>query len=243
VTLYDRIGGSYATTRRADPRIAARLWAALGDARTVVNVGAGAGSYEPPDRAVTAVEPSATMIAQRPPGAAPVVQASAEALPFANDAFDASMAVLSDHHWADRVGGLRELRRVAPRTVVWTYDSALADAYWAVRDYFPGFLAMRGLAIDEIADALGATRIEPVPIPWDCSDGFFLAWWRRPRALLDPAVRANVSVCQLLDADEVDAGVERLRADLRSGAWARRNADLLRREELDLGMRLLVAER
>ncbi len=242
MTLYDRIGASYAATRQPDPRIAARLWAALGDARTVVNVGAGAGSYEPSDRTVVAVEPSATMIAQRGPAAAPVVQAHAEELPFADAAFDVAMAVLSDHHWSDRAGGLRELRRVARRAVVWTFDSARADAYWAVRDYFPGFLAMRGMSLAQIADALGATRIEPVPIPWDCRDGFFLAWWRRPEALLDPVVRANVSVCQLLDQDEVAAGVARLRADLASGAWARANAELLEREELDLGMRLLVAE-
>ncbi len=242
MTLYDRIGASYAATRRADPRIAARLWVALGDANTVVNVGAGAGSYEPADRAVVAVEPSATMIAQRAPGSAPVVQARAEALPFADGAFDVAMAVLSDHHWSDRAGGLRELRRVARRAVVWTFDSSMADAYWAVRDYFPGFLSLRGMSLAQLADALGATRVEPVPIPWDCRDGFFLAWWRRPQAFLDPVVRANVSVCQLLDPDEVAAGVAQLRADLDSGAWSRANGELLEREELDLGMRLLIAE-
>ena len=229
MSLYDRIGASYAATRRADPRIAAQVWAALADARTVVNVGAGAGSYEPPDRAVVAVEPSAAMIAQRPPGAARVVQGSAEALPFADASFDAAMAVLSDHHWGDRAAGLRELRRVARRAIVLTFDSAMADAYWAVRDYFPAFHELRGLTLAEVADALGATRVEPVPVPWDCVDGFFLAWWRRPQALLDPLVRANVSVCQLLAEDVVDAGVERLRADLASGAWARANAELLAR--------------
>jgi hypothetical protein len=242
VTLYDHIGGSYSATRKADARIAARLQAALGNARTVVNVGAGTGSYEPVDRDVTAVEPSATMIAQRAADAAPVVRASAEALPFADNSFDVSMAMLSDHHWAHRVGGLRELRRVARRSVVWTFDSGMADAYWAVRDYFPGFLALRALTFPEIVAALGATRIEPVPIPWDCADGFFLAWWRRPEALLDPLVRANVSVCQLLDPGDVADGVGRLRADLDSGEWARRNAELLERDELDLGMRLLIAE-
>jgi SAM-dependent methyltransferase len=242
VALYDRIGAGYTATRRADPRIAARLWAELGDARTVVNVGAGTGSYEPADRKVVAVEPSATMIAQRPPGAAAAIQAHAEQLPFGDATFDAAMATLSDHHWSDRARGLGELRRVARRAVVLTYDPALADAFWAVRDYFAGFHALPGMTIEEIAWALGpGTRVEPVPVPADCVDGFFLAWWRRPDALLDERVRAGVSVFARLDPDEVAAGVARLRADLASGAWARRNAELLDREELDLGLRLLVS--
>lgn len=240
--LYDRIGTDYTATRRADPRIAARLSAALGDARTVVNVGAGTGSYEPDDREVMAVEPSATMIAQRPPGAAPVVRAHAEALPFADGAFEAAMAVLSDHHWADREQGLRELRRVARRAVVLTFDGALAERYWAVRDYFRGFLALRGLTIERVAAALGDdVRVEVVPVPADCADGFFLAWWKRPAALLDPRVRSGVSVFARLDPSEVSDGLARLRADLDSGAWARRNAELLELGELDLGLRLLVA--
>jgi SAM-dependent methyltransferase len=242
VTLYDRIGTSYAATRRADPRIAERLRAALRDARTVVNVGAGAGSYEPEDRSVVAVEPSAAMIAQRPPGAAPVVQASAEALPFEDGAFDAAMAVFSDHHWGDRRAGLRELRRVARRAVVLTFEPRMADSYWAVRDYFPGYRAQRWDLLADVVAWLGATRVEPVAIPWDCSDHFFLALWRRPEAFLDETARANLSILQLLDPDDVAAGVARLRADLDSGAWARRNAQLLDLDELDLGMRILIAE-
>jgi SAM-dependent methyltransferase len=243
VPLYDRIGTTYTATRRPDPRIAARIDAALGTARTVVNVGAGTGSYEPTDRDVVAVEPSAAMITQRPPGAARAVQASAESLPFADATFDAAMAVLSDHHWADRIAGLRELRRVARRAIVVTFDSGLADAYWAVRDYFPQFHGLRGLPFDQVVDALGATHIELIPLPWDCTDGLFLAWWRRPEALLDPAVRANISVFHLMPPAAVEEGLTRLRTDLENGAWARTNADLLEREELDLGLRLLVAER
>jgi SAM-dependent methyltransferase len=237
--LYDRIGTTYTATRRADPRIAAAIDRALGDARTVVNVGAGAGAYEPADREVTAVEPSEAMIAQRPAGAAPVVRARAEALPFADDRFDAAMAVLSDHHWSDRAAGLRELRRVARRAVVFTWDRAAAYDSWLVRDYLPelGRVTERTMSIEEIAAHLGGARIEPVPITHDCADGFLHAFWRRPEAYLDPAVRANISVFSLRD---FGAGIERLAADLRSGAWHERNAHLLELEELDLGYRLLV---
>jgi hypothetical protein len=152
--------------------------------------------------------------------------------------------VLSDYHWSDRAGGLRELRRVAARAVVLTFDSGLADRFWAVRDYFPGFLALRRLAFADLVDALDgpdAVRVTTVPLPWDCADGLFLAWWRRPEALLDPRVRAGISVFARLDPAEVRDGLTRLEADLASGAWARRNAELLALEELDLGLRLLVA--
>ena len=240
--LYDRIGEGYTTTRRADPRIAARIEAALGDARTVVNVGAGAGSYEPRDREVTAVEPSETMIAQRPPDAAPVVRATAEALPFADASFDAAMAVLSNHHWSDQPAGLRELRRVAHRAVLFTFDSAYAGAGW-ITEYLPGFLRLKGLTLDEIVDCLGGARVERVPVPADCADGFLSAYWRRPEAYLDPRVRAGISVFAQVERDEVERCVTRLRADLASGAWHARHAHLLTLDELDLGYRVLVAPR
>ena len=240
--LYDRIGRSYVATRGEDPRIAAAIHAELGDARTVLNVGAGAGAYEPRDRAVTAVEPSAVMRAQRPPGAAPCIDARAEALPFADEAFDATMAVLSDHHWEDRLAGLRELRRVGRRAVVFQWDPAFAGAFWLTRDMLPSFPGPQRVTLAQTEAALGATRRVPVPIPHDCRDGFLMAYWRRPEAYLDPAVRANISVFALLPAAEVDAMVRTLRADLESGAWERRNADLLEREELDLGYRVIVAE-
>ena len=238
--LYDCIGRTYTNTRRPDPRIAAAIERALGDARTVVNVGAGAGAYEPPDREVTAVEPSETMIAQRPPGAAPVVRAVAESLPFGDGEFDAAMAVLSDHHWEDRAGGLRELRRVARRVVVFTWDREAVLDSWLVRDYMPHFAALTAdtMTIEEIAHHLGDARIEPFPIPHDCTDGFMHAYWRRPEAYLDPVARANISVfAQLSEHD----GMERLAEDLRSRAWHERNADILGLEALDLGYRLLVA--
>lgn len=242
MALYDRIGTGYTKVRGEDPRIAAAIWAALGDARTVVNVGAGTGSYEPRDREVTAVEPSETMIAQRAADAAPVVRASAEALPFGDDAFDAAMAVLTDHHWPDREGGLRELRRVARRrAVVFTFDIALSNAGWIVRDYLTDF-PEEGIAIEALAGYLGAQRIEAVEIPHNCRDGFFHAYWRRPEAYLDPQVRDGISVFRLLPPEHVDAAMARLREDLESGAWKRRNADILDRASMDLGYRLLIAD-
>jgi SAM-dependent methyltransferase len=241
--LYDRIGVGYAAVRREDPSIAAAIHAALGDARTIVNVGAGTGNYEPRDRDLVAVEPSPTMLSQRPVGAAPAVRAGAERLPFADGAFDAAMAILSDHHWPDRAAGLRELRRVARRRAVvfqCDLDAQLRD-FWLVRDYLTTF-RVTSMSIDELAGHLGAQRIEPVPIPHDCRDGFLSAYWRRPRAYLDPVVRNGISVFRLLPPEDVDTAVERLRADLDSGEWARRNAGILELGELDLGYRLVIAE-
>ncbi|HEU4977697.1 MAG TPA: class I SAM-dependent methyltransferase, partial [Solirubrobacteraceae bacterium] len=225
--LYDRIGRGYASGRRTDPRIAARISSALGDARTVLNVGAGTGSYEPPDREVLAVEPSSVMRAQRPPGAARCIDAHAEALPFADGAFDVAMAVLSDHHWADPIAGLREMARVARRVVVFQCDERWFERFWLVRDYMPEFarLGRRGPSLAARAAAIGAAT-EAVPIPWDCHDGFLGAFWRRPGAYLDPAVRRNASVwSQVGEAVEARVVAE-LAADLRSGVWQARNAEL-----------------
>ena len=242
---YDRIGQTYTATRATEPRIAARIWAALGDARTVVNVGAGTGSYEPPDREVTAVEPSAVMIAQRPPDAAPAVQASAEALPFEDASFDAAMAVLTIHHWSDFPGGAAELRRVArDRVVVLSWDPTYAGRFWLSAEYFPEAWQRDDVAnfpsVAEQAAAFGDAEVEVVPVPWDCRDGFFSSFWRRPDAYLDPTVRAGISVLAKRSEDELADGLGRLHEDLESGAWARRHADLLERDELDLGYRLFV---
>jgi SAM-dependent methyltransferase len=241
VELYDAIGHGYPVTRATDPRIAARIWAALGDARTVLNVGAGTGSYEPPDRDVTAVEPSAVMRAQRPPRAARCVGALAGRLPFANRSFDAAMAVLSDHHWPDPVAGLREMRRVARRVVVFQFDESV-DLFWLTRDYLPEFASLLagGPTLAERARAIGA-RMEPVPIPWDCRDGFFHAYWRRPEAYLRPEVRRGTSVWAKVGAAAERRAVRHLRADLLSGLWNERNSGLLDRSAAELGARLLVA--
>jgi SAM-dependent methyltransferase len=242
--LYDRLGATYTTTRRPDPRIAAAIEDALGDAVTVVNVGAGTGSYEPPDRKVVAIEPSLVMIAQRPPDAAPAIVAEAEALPMADDSVDAAMAVLSDHHWSDRAKGLREMRRVARRrAVLFQHDPAFGERFWMVRDYLPTFRRrLHGRRLEEMMWPLGDMELRPFPLPHDCRDGFLAAHWRRPHAYLDPAVRAGISVFSLLPGDEVARAVAQLRDDLESGAWERRNADILDRDELDLGFRVVVAE-
>jgi SAM-dependent methyltransferase len=243
--LYDTIGATYTVTRRTEPRIAAQVWSALGDALTVLNVGAGTGSYEPPDRAVTAVEPSALMRAQRPAGAAPCVSAAAERLPFEDRSFDAAMAFATVHHWQDPIAGLREMRRVARRVVVFTHDTSDAgwlDRFWLTRDYLPevaGLLVGRP-SLTDLAGAIGA-RVEPVPIPWDCVDGFFEAYWRRPEAYLDKRVRRGVSVWAKVGPDAERRAVRALRADLDSGRWAERNRDLVTLDEAELGLRLLVA--
>ena len=242
--LYDTIGGTYASTRRTEPRIAAQVWAALGDARTVLNVGAGTGSYEPPDRDVIAVEPSAVMRAQRPAGAAPCVTADAQRLPFDDQSFDAAMAFATVHHWPDPLAGLRELRRVARRVVVFTHDSTEAGwlhRFWLTRDYLPevgGFLVGRP-SLTEQARAIGA-RMEPVLIPWDCADGFFEAYWRRPGAYLDEHVRRGVSVWARVGPDAERRAVRSLHGDLASGRWAERNRDLAALDAAELGLRLLI---
>ena len=240
--LYDRIGTTYTATRRTDPRIAQQIWAALGDAETVVNVGAGTGSYEPTDRSVIAVEPSAVMRAQRVAGAAPCVGATAEQLPFRDASFDAALAVATVHHWRDPLAGLRELRRVGRRVVVFTYDLDVLSAFWLTRDYAPEVTdLLRGRpTLQEHADAIGA-RVEVVPVPWDCVDGFYEAYWRRPEAYLDDGVRRGISVWSTLGMEVEQRVVTALTADLRSGRWHERNADLADADEADLGLRLLVS--
>ena len=247
---YDRIGAGYTATRRTDPRIRAAIWAALGDAESVLNVGAGTGAYEPDDRAVTAVDPSATMLAQRPRGAADAVRASAEALPFEDDSFDIAMAILSDHHWQDRGRGLREMRRVARgRVLLFNADPAFARDFWLTNEYLPGFLDLiperyrePGFWRDELRALLGDVELRDVPIPADCRDGFYGAFWRRPEAYLDDQVRAGISVFARLSDDKVADAMTRLRDDLAGGVWKERHGDLLRLDELDLGYRLVLAD-
>ena len=240
--LYDTIGATYTVTRRTEPRIAAQLWAALGDARTVLNVGAGTGSYEPPDRAVTAVEPSAVMRAQRPAGIARCVAAAAEGLPFEDQSFDAATAFATVHHWSDPVAGVREMQRVARRVVVFTCDTteeAWRRRFWLTRDYLPEVPASRVGLATELANAIGA-RLDPVLVPWDCADGFFEAYWRRPEAYLDENVRRGISVWTAVGPDAEQRAVRSLRDDLASGRWAERNRDILDLEAAELGLRLVI---
>jgi ubiquinone/menaquinone biosynthesis C-methylase UbiE len=243
--LYDTIGATYTATRHTEPRIAAQIWAALEDAETVLNVGAGTGSYEPTDRNVTAVEPSALMRAQRRPGAPPCVAGSADRLPFEDQSFDAAMAVSTIHHWPDPIAGLREMRRVARRVVVLTFDNrdtAWGHRFWLLRDYLPEVAELFAdwPALTELADAIEA-RTEPVPIPWDCADGFFEAYWRRPEAYLDEHVRRGMSVWAKIGSAVERRAVQRLEHDLAAGRWTERNHDLLDLDAADLGLRLLLA--
>ncbi len=243
MTIYDEIGPGYATGRRADPRIAAAVLTALGDAKTVVNVGAGAGSYEPTDRSVLAVEPSQQMRAQRPPGSPPCVEGVAERLPLADGSVDAALAIYTDFHWSDPDRGLQELRRVCrDRVVVLTVDREAAERYWLTRDYLRGGNEMfRDLAA--VTSQLPGAEVTVLPVPHDCSDGFVQAFWRRPAELLDAGVRATMMLFHRLDPEIVRRGLTRLDADLNSGEWLARNHELCGLESLDLGHRLVVWRR
>jgi SAM-dependent methyltransferase len=242
---YDEVAAEYSGVRRADPRIAAAIDRALGDARSVVNVGAGTGNYEPADRDVIAVEPSAEMRARRPPGAAPCHEGSAEAVPLAVAAVDAALAILTIHHWSDVRAGIAEMRRVARRrVVVLTFDVEVFERFWFVADYLPEAGVAdreRTPTIAQTAEMMGGARVEVVEVPADCTDGFLGAYWQRPEAYLDPQVRAGVSTFQVVDPKRISDALSRLKDDLRSGEWERRHGGLRAREAMDLGYRLLVA--
>lgn len=240
--VYDRIGVGYSNLRKPDSRIAQAIHAALGDANSVLNVGAGTGSYEPTDRAVTALEPSAEMISQRPPGSAKAYQGVAEALPFADGQFDAAMAVLTVHHWSDLETGLNEMRRVVEdRLVILTFDPT--SPYFWLADYIPEIIELDQPIMPKLGTfdrILGETTVEVVPVPKDCTDGFLGAYWQRPQAYLDPNVRAAISTFSKLD--NISDALERLDEDLKSGHWAERYGYLMEAKSLDIGYRLVVAD-
>ncbi|HBK93283.1 MAG TPA: SAM-dependent methyltransferase [Parvularcula sp.] len=239
--LYDTIGLNYSALRRPDPRIAAVIESALKGARSIVNVGAGTGSYEPAGRRVTAIERSFAMILKRPGGGAGAVQASAEALPFPDDSFDAAMAILTIHHWPDRQTGLREMRRVSRGPVVLlTFDPAARP--W-LTDYLPALSALDEAAmprLDEYEQSLGPVRISPVLVPHDCRDGFLHAYWRRPQAYLDARIRSGSSSFWAI-GDAAAGGIAALRRDLESGDWRRRYRHIETLDAYDAGYRLVVA--
>lgn len=244
---YDTIGHGYSAQRRADPRIGAAVHQALGDARTVVNVGAGTGSYEPTDRPVIPVEPSTAMTLQRDPALPPAVLGVAESLPLADDTADAAMAIMTMHHWADVDRGLAELVRVARRRIVLlTIDTEVAANTWLFRDYIPE-AAERDRREFPAISRLVATfnfpaRVLTVPVPADCTDGFALALWNRPEMVLDPAVRAATSGFARMDPAREAAAVNRLARDLENGNWERRHGHLRGLPEFDVGLRLIVTE-
>jgi len=238
--LYDDIGVNYAELRKPDPRIARIIEEALGPAETVLNVGAGTGSYEPPGRILTAIEPSMEMIRKRGPTMAKAIQASAEDLPFDDDSFDASMAILTVHHWPDKAAGLQEMRRVTRGPIViLTFDPSHRP--W-LTDYFPELVTLdegQMPAMENYCRWLQKAWILPVPVPHDCTDGFLYAYWRRPGAYLDERVRSGSSSFWLIENSE--AGVSKLRHDLETGEWERRYSSLLDLDEYDAGYRLVVA--
>lgn len=241
--LYDTIGRNYAKHRRADPRIAATIITALGNARRVVNIGAGTGSYEPEDREIIAVEPSETMIRQRTAKAAPAVRASATNLPFRDHEFDAALAILTIHHWPNQRAGLLEIARVAKRCVILTWEPPSSPS-WLTRDYFPEILAYDRTVFPPVSTFYGTILnnvfAQAVMIAHDCTDGFLEAYWRRPESYLGPHARLAISSFARLK--DVDSGLTALRRDLDDGTWARRNGELLKKTELDLGYRLIVGE-
>lgn len=241
--LYDLLGTTYGRYRLPDPRISAAIERALGDAKRLLNVGSGTGSYEPNGRYVTAVEPSMVMIRQRPSGSAPVIQAVAEHLPFGDRAFDAALALLTVHHWPDARRGLMELTRVASAQVILTWDPAVFEKFWLVNEYLPEIAhAERGLpTVATVVDTLDVKSVHAVPVPWDCTDGFCGAYWRRPGNYLEPAARAAISAFSKCDSSAVSRAMAKLEHDLNSGEWQRRHARLLSLEECDLGYRLVVA--
>ncbi len=238
---YDTIGLNYADLRKPDHRIAAAIERELGTARTVLNIGAGAGSYEPTGREVTAVEPSIEMIRKRSASAAPVVQASAEDLPFEDNSFDAAMAVLTIHHWPDKQAGLCEVRRVTRgRIVILTFDPS--ERPW-LTDYLPQLAALDETQMPAMSDYvrwLGPVRVEPLLVPHDCSDGFLYAYWQRPEAYLDPHVRSGSSSFWLLEG--LNDELEKLSGDIQSGAWERSYGYLRDQDTYDAGYRLVISD-
>lgn len=244
-TTYDRVGRGYTLTRQPDARIAAMITEALGDVRTVVNVGAGAGSYEPRQMTVVAVDPSIEMIRQRPIGSAPAVLARAESLPFRSRSFDAALAILTIHHWTSIADGVAELKRVANlRVVILTCDPECDNRFWLASHYLPEIIDLdrRQLpTIEQLAALLGEVEIREVPIPQDCKDGFQGAFWQKPEAYLDARIRRGISTFAKLPADTVDRGLTRLSDDLRSGRWEKLFGHLRTLDSIDLGYRLIIA--
>lgn len=245
MALYDTLGRTYSATRQADPRVAAQIGQALADSASVVNIGAGTGSYESA-RTIAAIEPSQIMIDQRPAGAAPAIRAEAEHVPLRDNCTDAALAVLTVHHWADVVAGIAEMRRIARyRLVVLTWDAqVMGEKFWLLSEYLPQAQAADAalaVPVDRLMSLLADPVITPVPVPHDCTDGFAASFWRRPDAYLDPGVRAGMSLFTKTSPIMLSAGLARLAADLQSGRWRREHAGLLELTQLDLGYRLITA--
>lgn len=243
---YDEHGKGYSGYRQTDPRIAAYVSQALNSAETVLNVGAGAGSYEPADRYVAAVEPSEVMRRQREKSnKAPAVIGSAESLPFDDNAFDAVMAMVTIHHWGDMEKGLCELRRVArDRVVVLTFDPHALDSFWNVH-YFPAVVEAerhRYPTLDFITHCLGKKNvIQAIPVPFDCTDGFQEAFYGRPEAFLNKDIRSAQSAWGFISDELEEHYVKNFAAELKSGAWDEKYGELRKTKTFTGALRLITA--
>jgi len=238
---YDTIGVKYSVQRQTDPHIAAAIHAELQGASSILNIGAGTGSYEPTSSNLTAVEPSAEMIKQRLPDGYPVIQASAENLPFANKSFSLAMSVLCMHHWEDKARAFSEINRVTSEKIVIVTWDPNADPFWLTRDYFPEIYEMDGQifpSIDLLKNHFEDVTVQPLIIPENCIDGFLAAFWKRPEAYLQKTVRAGSSAFANMDSSRA---LKFLEDDLKSGIWHKNNAEILDLTELDAGYRLITA--
>ena len=241
--IYDKIGVNYARQRQTDPRLLEQITTKLKGAKRILNIGAGAGSYEPPNMDLVALEPSSKMINQRAKDAYPVVQGSAENLPFDNNSFSHVMTILSMHHWINKPKAFKEINRVAKERFVAVSWNPEAEPFWLTRDYFPEmYEADRAIfpKLNELNLYFGDVKMVPLSIPEDCIDGFLAAYWKRPEAYLNPTVRQSISTFSKLKS--VEKGLQKLKNDLDSGVWLERNKEILNSSSLDAGYVLITAK-
>jgi len=240
--IYDQIGVNYSARRCTDPEIAQQLHEELHGATRIVNIGAGAGSYEPENVSLVAVEPSSEMISQRMANAHPVKQAFAECLPFENHSFSHAMTVLSMHHWENREAAFNEINRVTTEKFVAITWDPKAEPFWLTRDYFPAIYETdKGIFpdLEELNEHFADVKVGPLRIPGDCKDGFLAAFWKRPEAYLRAQVRQSISSFSRLAG--LSEGLQRLADDLQSGVWAKNNRAILEEPSLDVGYRIVTA--
>lgn len=240
---YDQLAKQYKTYRRPDPRIAKRIQFYLQNAQRILNVGAGLGSYEPENCEVVAVEPAFEMISKRNHSKAILIQGIAEELPFKDDIFDCSMCILTMHHWSNIVSGLKEVLRVTRDKIVLFTWIGYGNNFW-LEDYIPEIIGIDAKlfpTIEELNQILGDVLVETIEIPYDCTDGFMCAYWRRPEMYLDPDARSAISTFSRIP--EIQERLNILQEDIESGVWHKNYSHLLEKESFDLGYRLVVCEK
>jgi SAM-dependent methyltransferase len=239
---YDQLAEQYRNHRKPDSRIAGRIKSHIKGAKRVLNVGSGIGSYEPENCYIVALEPSREMNTRRKNSKAALIQGVAENLPFSDNTFDISMAILTIHHWSDIESGLKEMARVSRKRVILFTWIGYGNDFW-LENYIP---EIRGVdhklfpSLEELERILRNISVETIEIPYDCSDGFMCAYWRRPEAYLDQNVRRAISTFSRIS--NIQENLDRLQDDIYSGAWSQKHSHLLEKESLDLGYRLVVCE-